>query len=208
MSARDGAPRTVVRFVRHDVLPNAYVFEIGFYLDWAARDFPSTAATRHGAPGPCRPQGRSGTCRRNEHSWSLCVFGSTATPAKSVGAVGRGAYRVRGTNIESPSVTRGLDPRVHHLRKNFLRRRWIAGSSPAMTRAVADFPIEIPGRNYPTRRAPRSSRQNLLCCPASPRAGMRTIFCGSETAVPITCATRPCALRIASVRSAEGASTT
>src|SRR6516162_6254862 len=30
-------------------------------------------------------------------------------------------------------VTRGLDPRVHHLRRNFSRRRWIAGSSPAMT---------------------------------------------------------------------------
>jgi superfamily II DNA or RNA helicase len=63
-------------------------------------------------------------------------------------------------------------------------------------------------RHHPTRRAPRSSRQNRLCCPASPRAGMRTIFCGSETAVPITCAARPCALRIASVRSAAAGSTT
>src|SRR5215467_9551504 len=56
MSARDGAPRTVVRFVRHDVLPHAYGFELGC-LNWAARDFPSTAATRHGAPGHPRPQG-------------------------------------------------------------------------------------------------------------------------------------------------------
>jgi hypothetical protein len=30
-------------------------------------------------------------------------------------------------------VTRGLDPRVHPLRKSVLQRRWIAGSSPAMT---------------------------------------------------------------------------
>src|ERR1700710_1103503 len=30
-------------------------------------------------------------------------------------------------------VTPGLDPGVHPLRKNILRRRWIAGSSPAMT---------------------------------------------------------------------------
>jgi len=32
---------------------------------------------------------------------------------------------------------------------------------------------------------------------------MRTIFWGSETAVPMRCATRPCCLRIASVRSAS-----
>src|SRR5262249_43260429 len=58
MSARDGAPRTVARFVRHDVLPNAYVFELGCW-NRAARDFSSTAAARHGAPGHGRPQGRS-----------------------------------------------------------------------------------------------------------------------------------------------------
>jgi hypothetical protein len=28
---------------------------------------------------------------------------------------------------------RGLDPRIHLLRKKFFQRRWIAGSSPAMT---------------------------------------------------------------------------
>src|SRR5580704_9496103 len=33
----------------------------------------------------------------------------------------------------STAVTRGLDPRVHLLRIKFVRRRWIAGSSPAMT---------------------------------------------------------------------------
>ena len=30
-------------------------------------------------------------------------------------------------------VMRGLDPRIHLLRKNGLFERWIAGSSPAMT---------------------------------------------------------------------------
>src|SRR6266508_2021231 len=34
------------------------------------------------------------------------------------------------------AVTRGLDPRVHLLRKNFIRSGWIAGSSPAMTSCV------------------------------------------------------------------------
>src|SRR5262249_19030668 len=33
-------------------------------------------------------------------------------------------------------VTRGLDPRVHHSSQEFLRRGWIAGSSPAMTKWV------------------------------------------------------------------------
>jgi hypothetical protein len=31
------------------------------------------------------------------------------------------------------AVMRGLDPRIHLLRKKILFRRWIAGSSPAMT---------------------------------------------------------------------------
>jgi hypothetical protein len=30
-------------------------------------------------------------------------------------------------------VMRGLDPRIHPLRKKSLHLRWIAGSSPAMT---------------------------------------------------------------------------
>jgi hypothetical protein len=30
-------------------------------------------------------------------------------------------------------VMPGLDPGIHHLRKSMFRRRWIAGSSPAMT---------------------------------------------------------------------------
>jgi hypothetical protein len=30
-------------------------------------------------------------------------------------------------------VMRGLDPRIHPLRKKRFFRRWIAGSSPAMT---------------------------------------------------------------------------
>jgi hypothetical protein len=32
---------------------------------------------------------------------------------------------------------RGLDPRIHLLRKNFFKR-WIAGSSPAMTLGIVD----------------------------------------------------------------------
>src|ERR1700737_1731035 len=35
-----------------------------------------------------------------------------------------------------PSVPPGLDPGVHPLRDKLLRRRWIAGSSPAMTARV------------------------------------------------------------------------
>jgi hypothetical protein len=31
------------------------------------------------------------------------------------------------------SVIRGLDPRIHHSSQRLLRRRWMAGSSPAMT---------------------------------------------------------------------------
>jgi hypothetical protein len=61
---------------------------------------------------------------------------------------------------------------------------------------------------HPTLLASPPSRQNLLCCPISPRAGIRTIFCASETAVPMRCAVRPCARRIASTRSAEAGSTT
>jgi hypothetical protein len=35
-----------------------------------------------------------------------------------------------------PVVMRGLDPRIHPLRKS-LFKRWIAGSSPAMTNYIA-----------------------------------------------------------------------
>ena len=38
-----------------------------------------------------------------------------------------------------PLVMRGLDPRIHLLRKKSLRRRWIAGSSPAMTAVLLDL---------------------------------------------------------------------
>ena len=44
----------------------------------------------------------------------------------------RGALLSRGRNEIDLSVMRGLDPRIHHLRKT-LSRRWMAGSSPAMT---------------------------------------------------------------------------
>ena len=33
----------------------------------------------------------------------------------------------------NPVVLRGLDPRIHPLPKKRVFRRWIAGSSPAMT---------------------------------------------------------------------------
>src|SRR5581483_3435921 len=39
-----------------------------------------------------------------------------------------------GSHLSLRSVMRGLDPRIH-LEKGSLRFRWIAGSSPAMTKA-------------------------------------------------------------------------
>ncbi|WP_156434161.1 hypothetical protein [Bradyrhizobium retamae] len=37
-------------------------------------------------------------------------------------------------------VMRGIDPRIHPLRKKCFFRRWIAGSSPAMTACTSsDF---------------------------------------------------------------------
>ena len=39
--------------------------------------------------------------------------------------------------VTTSGVTRGLDPRVHFLRKTLLRGRWIAGSGPAMTEMAA-----------------------------------------------------------------------
>src|SRR6516225_8711727 len=50
----------------------------------------------------------------------------------------RSERRVRGRiPRRNSSVTRGLDPRVHLFRKSFSRTGWIAGSSPAMTTAIA-----------------------------------------------------------------------
>src|SRR5437588_12592555 len=40
---------------------------------------------------------------------------------------------LRTSTTDPSTVMRGLDPRIHLLRKNFLEVRWIAGSSPAMT---------------------------------------------------------------------------
>jgi hypothetical protein len=46
--------------------------------------------------------------------------------------------------LPAPFVTRGLDPRVHLLRiKVFLRKGWIAGSSPAMTAETEAPPFSI-----------------------------------------------------------------
>jgi hypothetical protein len=92
-------------------------------------------------------------------------------------------------------------------RQTFLQTRWIAGSSPAMTTRVNLF-VDIGSQPHPTLLASPPSRQNLLCCPASPRPGIRTIFCASETTVPMRCAVRTWARRIESVRSADAGSTT
>src|SRR5258708_7648448 len=42
-------------------------------------------------------------------------------------------FRVRPPTGVTPGLDPGLDPGVHSLREKLLRRRWIAGSSPAMT---------------------------------------------------------------------------
>jgi hypothetical protein len=72
-----------------------------------------------------------------------------------------------------------------------LRYRNHPHPSPSPQRGERVRRVRGSNPNHPTLRAPRPSRQKRLCCPASPRAGMRTIFCGSETAVPISCAARP-----------------
>src|SRR5262245_4386386 len=46
---------------------------------------------------------------------------------------------LRATRFSRRSVTRGLDPRVHLLRKTFSEVGWIAGSSPAMTGESSDL---------------------------------------------------------------------
>jgi hypothetical protein len=43
-------------------------------------------------------------------------------------------------NATPDTVTRGLDPRVNLLRKNFSQSGWIAGSSPAMTNTQEEQP--------------------------------------------------------------------
>jgi hypothetical protein len=45
--------------------------------------------------------------------------------------------RIMNENAAYSLVMRGLDPRIHHLRKSGFLERWIAGSSPAMTSEFA-----------------------------------------------------------------------
>src|SRR5262249_56436116 len=66
----------------------------------------------------------------------------------------------------SPVVTRGLDPRVHLLRKKFLRRGWIAGSSPAMTVFVVSRPMERHNNGYA-----RPARKGIGATPPDIRRG-------------------------------------
>src|SRR5262249_14624283 len=89
---------------------------------------------------------------------------------------GRGAYRVRRTNIESPSVTRGLDHASRIL--SDLRCRGISAFTrvfnalcPAMTRAVADFPIEIARRKSPHPSRPAFLSPKSLVLPREPAGG-------------------------------------
>src|SRR6266481_2387347 len=63
---------------------------------------------------------------------ALSAFTRVHSPSKTgvnalKDALWRGEGRVRGSRApRNIPVTRGLDPRVHPLRRNFLRRRWIA----------------------------------------------------------------------------------
>jgi hypothetical protein len=102
---------------------------------------------------------------------------------------------------QSHPVTRGLDPRVHLLRKNFLRTGWIAGSSPAMT-AEALFLLAVLRHTGAVRvdaggtQRARFRRENLLVPqggfePSTYRVGcdlprMRAIGCDA----PNPCGTR------------------
>src|SRR5262249_44471309 len=99
-------------------------------------------------------------------------------------------------------VTRGLDPRVHHSSQEAFSKMMDGRVKPGHDEQLNLRP------NHPPCRLPASSRQKRLCWPARECAGMRTIFCASETAVPTTCAARPCALRMCSTRAAEASSTT
>ena len=43
-----------------------------------------------------------------------------------------------GASASFSLVMRGLDPRIHHLSESRFVKRWIAGSSPAMTICKSD----------------------------------------------------------------------
>jgi len=74
----------------------------------------------------------------------------------------RSERRVRGRiPRRNCSVTRGLDPRVHLFRKNFLQTGWIAGSSPAMTTAIAARACPSPASPLRGARETRGARLHL-----------------------------------------------
>jgi hypothetical protein len=58
-----------------------------------------------------------------ERDWILAVF---RLPLKTARCAAAKAVPVRIDSALAHGVTRGLDPRVHLLRKMLLRRRWIA----------------------------------------------------------------------------------
>src|SRR5262249_60976143 len=65
--------------------------------------------------------------------------------------------------IQSEAVMRGLDPRIHLLRKNFLRMGLIAGSSPAMTNLI-ERPCAFAGTNGAERKPESHDGDSSAAC--------------------------------------------
>jgi hypothetical protein len=85
-------------------------------------------------------EARSGRSRPNAlRVWLVSGTPSEVTSCRRLSVATKGgqnpdvASLIRATRFLRRSVTRGLDPRVHLLRKTFSEVGWIAGSSPAMT---------------------------------------------------------------------------
>jgi hypothetical protein len=125
-------------------------------------------------------------------------------PAKNrtQGAARRAKFVSGGTASSTPG---GLEHRARWAMTGELAADWTRPVLSPTVNAGQPWVLAAPHR---TLRTSPPSRQNRLCCPANPRPGIRTIFCASDTAVPMRCAVRPCARRIASTRSAEAPSTT
>src|SRR5262245_50671061 len=84
-----------------------------------------------------------GSLSRQTQSPLPCNFAriTVRTPSSFVSEGRVRAASRAATTLRHP----GLDPRVHLLRKNFLRTGWIAGSSPAMMTAIAARVCPSPG---------------------------------------------------------------